>query len=101
MLHRLTRLSELYNIAIIVTNQVQSNPDMTFGGDPTRVAGGNIMAHATTYRILFRKAGHNRIAVMQDSPCHEYGSVRFTISEKGIEDVQETDKKSRNSESGW
>jgi DNA repair protein RadA len=93
LLHRLTRLSEVYNIAIVVTNQVQSNPDMTFGSDPTKVAGGNIMAHATTYRILFRKAGHNRIAIMQDSPYHEYSSVRFTITEAGIQDVEETEKK--------
>jgi DNA repair protein RadA len=93
ILHRLTRLSEIYNIALVVTNQVQSNPDTTFGIDPTRVAGGNIMAHATTYRILFRKAGHNRVAVMQDSPYHEYASVRFTITEKGIQDVAEIEKK--------
>jgi len=101
MLHRLSRLAEVYNIAFVLTNQVQSNPDATFAGDPTKVAGGNIMAHATTYRIFFRKAGHNRIAVMQDSPYHEYGSVKFTITEKGIVDTEETDKKSRNSESGW
>jgi DNA repair protein RadA len=93
ILHRLTRLSEVYDIALVVTNQVQSNPDTTFGIDPTRVAGGNIIAHATTYRILFRKAGHNRVAVMQDSPYHEYGSVRFTITEKGIQDVDEIEKK--------
>jgi DNA repair protein RadA len=101
MLHRLSRLAEVYNIAFVLTNQVQSNPDATFAGDSTKVAGGNIMAHATTYRIFFRKAGHNRIAVMQDSPYHEYGSVKFTITEKGIVDTEETDKKSRNSESGW
>jgi DNA repair protein RadA len=101
ILHRLLRLAEVYNIAIVVTNQVQSNPDMSYGADPTKVSGGNIMAHATTYRIFFRKAGHNRIAVMQDSPYHEYGSERFTITEKGIEDVEETDKKTRSSDSGW
>jgi DNA repair protein RadA len=101
MLHRFTRLAEVYNIAFVLTNQVQSNPDATFSGDPTKVAGGNVMAHATTYRIFFRKAGRNRIAVMQDSPCHEYGSVKFTISEKGIVDAEEPDKKSRSSESGW
>ena len=101
MLHRLTRLAEVYNIAFVLTNQVQSNPDATFAGDPTKVAGGNILAHATTYRIFFRKAGHNRIAVMQDSPYHEYGSVKFTISEKGIVEAEETDKKIGNSESGW
>ena len=101
MLHRLTRLAEVYNIAFVLTNQVQSNPDATFAGDPTKVAGGNILAHATTYRIFFRKAGHNRIAVMQDSPYHEYGSVKFSISEKGVVDADETDKKTRSSEPGW
>src|SRR6476619_1384890 len=93
ILHRLTRLAEVYNIAFVLTNQVQSNPDTTFAGDPTKVAGGNILAHATTYRIFFRKAGRNRIAVMQDSPYHEYGSVKFTISARGIVDAEETDKK--------
>jgi DNA repair protein RadA len=86
ILHRLSRLAEVYNIAFILTNQVQSNPDSTFTGDPTIVSGGNIMAHATTYRLFFRKAGQNRIAVIQDSPYHEYGSVKFRITEKGIQD---------------
>ncbi|MGG6460341.1 MAG: DNA repair and recombination protein RadA [Candidatus Eiseniibacteriota bacterium] len=95
MLHRLSRLAEVYNIAFILTNQVSANPDGMFAGDPNKVTGGNIMAHATTYRIFFRKAGHNRIAVMQDSPCHEYGSVKFTITEKGIVDSEEVDKNSR------
>jgi DNA repair protein RadA len=95
MLHRLSRFAEVYNIAFILTNQISANPDGMFSGDPNKVTGGNIMAHATTYRIFFRKAGHNRIAVMQDSPCHEYGSVKFTISEKGIVDADEVDKKSK------
>ena len=101
MLHRLTRIAEVYNIALVLTNQIQSNPDATFAGETTKVAGGNILAHATTYRIFFKKAGHNRVAVLQDSPYHEYGSVKFRISEKGIVDAEETDKKTRNSESSW
>jgi DNA repair protein RadA len=103
MLHKLTRLAEMYNVAFVLTNQVQSNPDATFAGDPTKVAGGNILAHATTYRIFFRKAGHNRIAVMQDSPYHEYGSVKFSISEKGVVDAEDEKKsgKANDSESGW
>ena len=61
------------------------------------------LAHATTYRIFFRKAGHNRIAVMQDSPYHEYGSVKFSISEKGVVDAEDDKKtgKANDSESGW
>jgi DNA repair protein RadA len=62
MLHRLIRLAEIYNIAVVLTNQVQSQPDNFFGGigggsDQTRAAGGNIMGHASTYRIFLRKAG--------------------------------------------
>ena len=92
MIHRLLRFAEIYNCAIIVTNQVQTKPD-TFFGDPTRIAGGNVLAHASTYRILLRKSSHDRIAIMLDSPCHPYGDTRFTISEKGIEDPEQ--KKSK------
>ena len=79
MLHRLIRLAEIYNVAVVLTNQVQSQPDNFFGGiggggsDPTRAAGGNIMGHASTYRIFLRKAGRDRIAIMLDSPHHAYG----------------------------
>ena len=105
LLHKLVRLTEVYNIAIVVTNQVQSMPDNSFGNssfDPVRLAGGNIMAHASTYRIFLRKAGRNRIAIMLDSPSHAYSQVKFAISEIGIQDVEE-DKDSNNkySESGW
>ena len=97
MLHRLIRLAEIYNVAVVLTNQVQSQPDSFFGGvgsgsDPTRAAGGNIMGHASTYRIFLRKAGRDRIAIMVDSPHHAYGQTRFTISEKGIQDTEEEDK---------
>jgi len=106
MLHRLVRLAEIYNIAVVLTNQVQSQPDSFFGGgDPTRAAGGNIMGHASTYRIFLRKAGRDRIAIMLDSPHHAYGQTRFTISEKGVQDIEEeeTENSASNkySESGW
>ena len=95
MLHKLTRLAEVYNIAIVVTNQVQSQPDNFFAsGDALRATGGNIMGHASTYRILLRKAGRNRIAIMIDSPCHAYDQTRFTISEGGVQDVEEYKNKS-------
>ena len=109
MLHKLIRLAEIYNIAIVVTNQVQSQPDNFFGNsnsgsDSIRASGGNIMGHACTYRIFLRKAGHDsRIAIMVDSPYHHaYDQVRFTISERGVENVDDEDKKAvENSESGW
>ncbi|MGH9988605.1 MAG: DNA repair and recombination protein RadA, partial [Nitrososphaeraceae archaeon] len=88
ILHKLIRLAEMFNIAIVITNQVQSSPDMFFG-DPTKATGGNIVAHTSTYRIYLRKSGENRIAKMVDSPYHPYSDIRFTVNEKGIYDLEE------------
>jgi DNA repair protein RadA len=88
MLHKIIRLAEIYNIAVVITNQVQSSPD-TFFGDPTKAAGGNVLGHASTYRIYLRKSGENRIARMIDSPYHPYSDARFTLNEKGADDLEE------------
>ena len=63
-MHKLIRLDEIYNVAVVYTNQVQAQPDNLFGGfDSMRAAGGNMMAHASTYRIFLRKAGSYEIVV--------------------------------------
>jgi DNA repair protein RadA len=94
ILHKLSKLAEIHNVAVIVTNQVQSTPDNSGGNDSIRVTGGNVVAHATTYRILLKKTRRNRIAIMLDSPCHAYDQTKFTIDEKGVHDVEETRTKS-------
>jgi len=96
MLHKIIRLAEIYNIAVVITNQVQSSPD-TFFGDPTKAAGGNVLGHASTYRIYLRKSGENRIAKMIDSPYHPYSDVRFTVNERGSDDIEEEMKKKSSS----
>jgi DNA repair protein RadA len=85
LIHRLLRLADILNIAVVVTNQVQSKPD-TFFGDPTRPAGGNVIAHACTYRIYLKKAGPQRSATIVDSPLHPYSQTKFQITEGGVED---------------
>ena len=87
LVHRLLRMAEIYNVAVVVTNQVQSQPD-TFFGDPTKPAGGNVIAHACTYRIYLRKAGSDRKAIMVDSPYHPYSEAIFTVNEKGVADSE-------------
>jgi DNA repair protein RadA len=117
ILHKLVRLAQIYNIAVVYTNQVQAQPDNILGNesggggthfDSMRTAGGNIMGHASTYRIFIRKAGHNsRIATMLDSPYHEYSQVRFTIGEQGIQDLEKKNNDDNRaaaasgSECGW
>ena len=96
MLHKLIRLVEIYNIAVVITNQVQSSPD-TFFGDPTKAAGGNVLGHSSTYRIYLRKSGENRVAKMIDSPYHPYSDARFTVNERGADDMDEELKKPSNS----
>jgi DNA repair protein RadA len=104
ILHKLIRLAEIYNIAVVYTNQVQAQPDNFFGNggfDSMRAAGGNIMGHASTYRIFLRKIGHNRLATMLDSPYHACSHVKFTIGEEGIQDLEKKDNNTVSSESGW
>lgn len=85
-LHMLQRMADRFNAAIFLTNQVLARPDVFFG-DPTTAAGGNVLAHASTYRIYLRKSrGDKRIARLIDSPCLPDGECVFRVTEKGIED---------------
>jgi DNA repair protein RadA len=85
LMHILIRISETYKIAVILTNQIQSVPDTIFG-DPFKPAGGNIIAHSSTYRIYLKKAGKNRIARIVDSPYHPEIEALFSLGEEGVTD---------------
>jgi DNA repair protein RadA len=64
-----------------------------------KAAGGNILAHGSTYRIFLRKSGKNRVATMEDSPCQPYQRVKFSISEDGIHDANSY--KTEEGDSAW
>jgi DNA repair protein RadA len=86
-LHKLLRLAQALNLAVVVTNQVQANPQAFFG-DPTRPAGGNILAHASTHRIMLKKASQGlRVAKVIDSPYLPDSEAYFQITEKGVVDA--------------
>ncbi len=85
-LHDLMRFGEVYNAAIVVTNQVQAKPD-TFFGDPTKPVGGHIVAHTATFRVYLRKSkGELRVARLIDSPHLPESEAIFKVTERGIED---------------
>jgi DNA repair protein RadA len=89
-LHKLLRLAEAYNLAVVVTNQVQANPAQFYGGNPIRPAGGNIMAHACTHRVYIRRGKKGtRVAKVIDSPYLPEAEASFLITDRGIEDVTE------------
>ena len=86
-LHKLLRIAQALNLAVVITNQVQANPQAFFG-DPTRPAGGNILAHASTHRIMLKKASKGlRVAKVIDSPYLPESETYFQITEKGVEDA--------------
>ncbi|MBI2542852.1 MAG: DNA repair and recombination protein RadA [Candidatus Aenigmarchaeota archaeon] len=86
-LHQLQRLADAYNIAVYITNQVMSRPDILFG-DPTVPIGGHVLAHAATYRLYLRRGKEGtRIARMIDAPNLVEGETVFRITENGLTDV--------------
>jgi DNA repair protein RadA len=88
-LHDLMRLGETYNLAIYVTNQVMANPAQMFG-DPTTAIGGNIVGHASTYRIYLRRGKKgSRVAKLIDSPNLPENETVFFVTEKGLLDEEE------------
>ena len=85
--HLLVRLAETYNVAALMTNQVMSSPDQFFG-DPTKPIGGNVVAHASTYRLYFKKSGKKRLARMIDSPEHAMADAEYILDAKGMSNVE-------------
>ncbi|WP_049929121.1 DNA repair and recombination protein RadA [Halopiger goleimassiliensis] len=83
-LHDLDKVGNLYNAAVIVTNQVASNPD-SFFGDPTQPIGGNILGHKSTFRIYLRKSkGDKRIVRLVDAPNLADGEAVMRVEDAGL-----------------
>lgn len=80
----LHRVADTYELAVIVTNQVQANPAQMFG-DPTTAVGGNVMGHWATHRCYLRKSrGEKRVIKIFDSPVLGEIEGVFEITEEGI-----------------
>jgi len=65
------KIAYTYNISVVITNQVMSNPDGSamFTGNVKVPVGGDIMAHSSTTRLQLKKGkGENRICKLFCSP---------------------------------
>ncbi|KAG0170829.1 Meiotic recombination protein dmc1 [Apophysomyces sp. BC1034] len=90
MLSRLIKISDEYNIAVFLTNQVSSDPGggMIFVSDPKKPVGGHILAHASATRVYLRKGrGEERVAKIYDSPDMPENEASYAISAGGIIDT--------------
>ena len=86
-MHVLLKLADQYNVAVYVTNQVMSKPDVFFG-DPTAAIGGHIVAHASTFRLYLRKGKKgSRVVKLVDSPNLPEAEASFYVEESGLRDI--------------
>ncbi len=86
-MHALSRLGDMFNCAIYVTNQVMAKPDAFFG-DPTEAIGGHIVGHNSTFRIYLRRGKKGtRVAKLIDAPNLPDDEAVFIVTEAGLTDA--------------
>jgi DNA repair protein RadA len=85
-MRRLVTTAHTYNIAVVVTNQINTAPDSQ-RPYPDGPIGGNAMSHAVTYGV--RLWTRNQLfydAVIVSSPYHPRNRTTFYINTKGVVD---------------
>ncbi|KAG2156671.1 Rad51-domain-containing protein [Suillus bovinus] len=99
VMSKLTKLSEEFNIAVLITNQVQSDPGatMTFvAGGALKPIGGHILSHSSATRMFLRKGkslafttrrAEERVAKLVDSPDRPESEASYKLDEGGWADV--------------
>lgn len=86
-MHTLSKLADMYNLAVYVTNQVMAKPDQFFG-DPTEAIGGHIVGHNSTFRIYLRRGKKGtRVAKLLDAPNMPDAECVFNVTESGLEEA--------------
>ncbi|MFT4312893.1 MAG: DNA repair and recombination protein RadA [Candidatus Woesearchaeota archaeon] len=84
-MHMMSKIADLHNVCVYVTNQVMAKPDAFFG-DPTAAIGGHIVAHSSTFRMYLRKGKKGcRVAKLIDSPNLPDGECAFLVTTDRLE----------------
>jgi DNA repair protein RadA len=92
MIHALSRISETYNCAVLLTNQVSTKMMGMFSGNDA--IGGNIVAHGCHFRVMFKTKGFSsnnslkRRAIIVDAPDLPPEEAEFFITSVGIADTE-------------
>ena len=86
----LLRIAQTNKVAVVVTNQMQSNPDGMFGEKSTPV-GGQVMLHASTHVIHLRRLKlNNHVTELDISPYYPHKVIDFVIDQSGVADGSAT-----------
>ena len=86
-LHMLLRIAQTNNVAVVITNQVHSNPQSYSEADRLQPIGGNVLSYSSKYVVDIKKYGIvNRIAILEKHPYRPHFSVPLIIDETGFVD---------------
>lgn len=87
VMSKLQKMSEEFNVAIVLTNQVMADPGggCAFMPSHPKPVGGHILAHFSTTRIMLRKGrAEQRVAKIFDSPWLPESECVFEIYGGGV-----------------
>lgn len=91
-LHRLINYARIYNMAVLLTNQVVARPEANpFESRPEMIeppTGGHVFMYAVNNHLYLRRAGerYKYIAILIDSSYRPRGEVVYSVDEAGIVD---------------
>lgn len=87
LMKTLQNIAHVYNIAVVVTNQILTE-QCESGISSTIPVGGNVMAHSSTFRIqLFGLSPDRTRAKLITSPCYPQQDINFLIDDEGVTDL--------------
>eukprot|EP00917_Polyrhabdina_sp_WS-2016_P028481 GHVP01060816.1.p3 GENE.GHVP01060816.1~~GHVP01060816.1.p3 ORF type:complete len:116 (-),score=16.67 GHVP01060816.1:854-1201(-) len=92
LLSKLTKIADQFNIAVVLTNHVMSDPGagLTFVPNPTKPVGGHVLGHASTTRLSLRKGkGEQRVCKVFDAPNLPEMDCVIQLSDEGVIDPQD------------
>jgi len=87
VMSRLQKISEEFNVAVVLTNQVMADPGggCAFMPSHPKPVGGHILAHFSTTRVFLRKGrAEQRVAKIFDSPWLPESECVFEIFGGGV-----------------
>lgn len=87
VMNKLLKLAESYNIAVVITNQISSDPGANplYHEEVDHATGGNVIAHASSHRIHLERFSKKVKATMVDSPRLSKNECLFTLEPRGID----------------
>lgn len=92
-LRMLVNYARIYDLAVLVTNQVVARPVAVYGYSrpeaEMKPGGGPVFGHAVHNHLYLRKSsGAKRVATLIDSSYLPWAECVFKVSEKGVGDVE-------------